>query len=212
MQIQNGKLYENRTWLYLYPSLRFYGDDLMDKLSTFFKIATGVGDTNFQKKDNCIFILIDLNLPFSEKSLRKYRTDFSNFLDWVSYKPYYKDNYIFNEEKYQHMIVLKLPTNLKGGYSHFITGEYSKMYTSKQIDYFFDIKEGVDPSIVKRNERIAKARKVFTRSKELLPEFVADVNKKFGTQNPESDFINADLDYPPNKKEEIFNYGTRRET
>lgn len=181
----------------------------MEKLSGFFKIATGVGDTNFQKKDNCIFILIDLNLPFSEKSLEKYRTDFSNFLSWLSYKPYYKDNYIFNEEKFQHMIVLKMPTNLKEGYSHFVTGEYSKMYTPKQIDYFFGIKEGLDPAVITRNERMRKVRKVFTRSKELLPEFVASVNKRFGTHNPESDFIDADLDYPPVKKEEIFNYGTR---
>lgn len=213
MQIQNGKLYENKTWLYLYPSLRFYGDDLMDWLGQFFKLGTGVGDVNVKKKDNCIFILFHLELPFSEKRSLEYKEKFEKFLSWLSYKPYYVKDYVYDAEQHQHMVVLKLPKTINSAYLDFVAGRYSKMYTQKQIEYFFNIIEtSKEPAIVNRNERYKKVRQVFSKDKKLLPIFVDSVNKRFKTKVPIEEFTNAELDYPPNKKEEIFNYGTRTKT
>ena len=56
MQIQSGKLYENRTWKYLYPCLKCYGPELMDFLSSFFKLGVGIGDFNIPTEGNSIFI------------------------------------------------------------------------------------------------------------------------------------------------------------
>lgn len=212
MQIQNGKLYENRTWLYLYPSLRFYGDELMVKLGSFFKLAVGVGDVNYQKKGNCIFILFHLELPFSDRRLEKYKQDFANFLSWLSYKPYYVGDYVYNEAESQHMVVIKLPKSVDSAYLDFVAGRYSKMYTDKQVDYFFHIEDSREPGVDVRNKRFDKVRKVFKKDKEVLVEFVKEVNTRFKTNVPIEKFEKADIDYPPNKEEEIFNYGTRTET
>ena len=57
MQIQSGKLYENRTWKYLYPCLKVYGSTLKTYLNIFFKLAVGLGDHN-----------IDIDEKFSLKT------------------------------------------------------------------------------------------------------------------------------------------------
>ena len=46
MNIQSGKLYENRTWKYLYPCLNEHGDVLKKYLDSFFKLGVGVADFN----------------------------------------------------------------------------------------------------------------------------------------------------------------------
>lgn len=211
MQIQNGKLYENRTWLYLYPSLRFYGDDLVERLGKFFKLAVGVGDVNYSKKGNCIFILFHMELPFADRALEKYRKDFSEFLSWLSYKPYYVTDYVYNEKEQQHMVVIKLPKAMDSAYLDFVAGRYSNMYTDKQVDHFFEITKGLDPGTNIRNERYLKVRKIFKKDKLELAKFVNKVNEEFKTNVSIEKFEKADIDFPPKKEEEIFNYGTRTE-
>ena len=90
MQIQSGKLYENRTWKYLYPCLKHYGLELMNYLTSFFKLAIGVADSNVTVEGNCIFILVDTNLTLSNNvETAKYKANFSKFLDWVKYQYFY---------------------------------------------------------------------------------------------------------------------------
>ena len=206
MNIQKGKLYENRTWLYLYPCLQYHGEELLNRFSQFFKLAVGVGDAHYKKGSNVILILFDLNLPFSEKGLKDYQTKFEILLRWLRYQSYYSDDYIYNEEKSQHMIVIKLPDALEGAYRHFVEGQYSKMYLPIQVEEFFKEEETSDNNIIKRNERYSKAKKVFRREKETLKEFVKQVNIRFNTLVGIDKFKNAELDYPPEKSEEIFNY------
>ena len=99
MQIQSGKLYENRTWKYLFPCLKFYGPELMSKLSSFFKLAVGVNDYNKKEKQACIYILVDTNIAIaSDVERAEYKHKFAQFLDWLSYKPYFVSDYIYGKK------------------------------------------------------------------------------------------------------------------
>jgi len=209
MQIQSGKLYENRTWIYLYPSLKYYGDNLMNHLSSFIKLAVGIGDSNLKVEGNCIFILVDTSIKLSSDLDRlNYQRNFSKFLDWVRYQYYYVTDYVYDnlDKSEKHMIVLKVPLQLDSSYVHFVKGEYSEMYNKEQLNKLFNVMNNVsnNPSIAKRNERVSYARKVLTKDKKYLPLFVDKVNKDFGTDITLSDYKDVELDYPINLEEEIF--------
>lgn len=213
MQIQNGKLYENKTWLYLFPCLKEYGEELMNNLSSFFKLAVGVGDSNFKNKGSYIFILFDTDLPLNTQASKSYKQRFSNFLNWISYQKYYVNDYVFSDldTKSTHMLVLKLPEKINSTYIDFIKGNYSKMYNKEQIEKYFNIVENSSSLAIKeRNKRVTKVRKVVFKDKKYLPEFVSIVNDKFKTNVGIEAFKEAELDFPPVKKEEIFNYETAR--
>lgn len=206
MQIQSGKLYENRTWKYLYPCLRYYGEDLMTRLSSFFKLAVGVGDYNKKEKVTSLYILVDTNIPLASDNDRQiYKDKFSKFLDWISYKHYYVSDYSFG--KNMHMVVIKLPRDYEVSYISFINGKYSEMYEQKDINKFFKYISLSNKQIEeKQNSKIKLTRQILTKSKEYLPKFVEKVNKDFNSTVTVRDFENAELDYPPIKEEEIFNY------
>lgn len=211
MQIQCGKLYENRTWKYLFPSLKSHGDFLLKNLSKLFKLGVGIGDSNIKiEEGNCIYILIDVKIPLSsEEEIKKYTENFAKFLDWVSYQHYYVRDYLFDNMcgSEKHMVVLRLPMLHDIAYIKFIRGKYSEMYTSKVIDKYFNLKSNPNKNIEKEiNNKIKNTRSILKKDKEYIQAFCDIVNKDFNTEVTPYIYRNAELDYPPTLKDEVFNY------
>ena len=210
MQIQSGKLYENRTWKYLYPCLKVYGGTLKTYLNSFFKLAVGLGDHNINiDENNCIYILIDTNIHSSQQSLQTYREYLSKFLDWVRFQPYYVTDYIFEgfDRGEKHMLVLRLPDIYKESYVKFKQGEYSEMYSSKDIDNLYPLIVNSNKNIeIKVNNNITNIKNVLTKNSSHLELFRKQINDEFGTNLSLNDLKNHELDLPPSQNEEIFNY------
>lgn len=210
MQIQSGKLYENRTWKYLYPCLKSYGGTLKTYLNSFFKLAVGLGDHNIDiNEDNCIYILIDTNIHSPQQSLQTYREYLSKFLDWVRFQPYYVTDYIFEgfDRGEKHMLVLRLPDTYKESYIKFKQGKYSEMYSSKDIDNLYPLIVNSNKNIeIKVNNNITNIKNVLTKNSSHLELFRKQINDEFGTNLSLNDLKNHELDLPPSQNEEIFNY------
>lgn len=212
MHIQGGKLYENRTWRYLYPSLKIYGKELMTYLSQFLKLGVGIGDSNIDTKEPCIFILIDTNMAFkTEAELEAYKSRFANFLNWLRYQFYYVTDYVYDGLETggeKHMIVLRLSYKYDLSYLAFIKGKYSEMYVQSEVyDYFKAVSiPGNKQAEIKVNKKLEDTRSVLFKESKYISTFAKIVNERFGTDNPDSDFSNAELDFPPELSEEVFNY------
>ena len=210
MQIQSGKLYENRTWKYLYPCLTVYGSALKTYLNSFFKLAIGLGDHNINiDENNCIYILIDTNIYSSQQSLQTYREYLARFLDWVKFQPYYVADYIFEglDRGEKHMLVLRLPNIHKESYVKFKQGKYSEMYSSKNINNLYPLIVNSNKSIeIKVNNNITNIKNVLTKNSNHLELFRKQINDEFGTNLSLNDLKDHELDLPPSQNEEIFNY------
>ena len=210
MQIQSGKLYENRTWKYLYPCLKVYGNTLKTYLNSFFKLAVGLGDHNINiNEDNCIYILIDTNIHSPQQSLQTYREYLAKFLDWVRFQPYYVTDYIFEgfDRGEKHMLVLRLPDIYKESYIKFKQGKYSEMYSSKDIENLYPLIVNSNKNIeIKVNNNITNIKNVLTKNSNHLELFRKQVNSEFKTNLSLKDIKDHELDFPPIQEEEIFNY------
>lgn len=204
MKIQKGKLYINRTWIYLYPILKHYDKRLMDFLNTFFKSVVGIADMNKAIKEPCLYILIEID---EMKSLQ-YKEHFINFLEWLSFQPFYETDYVY--DKSHHMVVIKVPERFEASYLHFTKGRYSKMYLPKDISTLFGYIFLEDKELeVKKNLERDKVRKVLKKDGSYLPTFIQQIEKDFSVSDLKiENFKDAELDYPPIYKEEIFNYET----
>jgi hypothetical protein len=194
MEIEIGKLYNNRTVKYLTPGLNFYGPVLKTKLNLVFKLAFGIHDTlldgsHLEGQKN-IFILVD-------KLVRPEL--FQNFMDWVKHQEYYVTDYVYDAvmetHSRKHMIVLAYPPTMGDAYDKFLLGKYSKMYTKKEIAEYFS------------EDTKTEARQVLCRSINARPAFISLIKSTFGTQLIEQDFLKRGWEYdlPPNKEEEFFN-------
>lgn len=209
MQIQKGKLYENRTWKYLYPSLKHYGAELTLYLATFFKVAVGINDCNLNIQGNNMFILIDTNIVLSTLEAQAYKIRFTKFLEWLQNQSFYITDYVYNNiDENLHMIVLKIPEHHNNSYYDFIRGSYSSMYDRKELAQYFNIVDNVNnqEAITIRNLKVKNTRNILLKDKDLLTEFVDKVNKDYGTNASTEDFKDAELDYPVVLEEEVFNY------
>ena len=92
-------------------------------------------------------------------------------------------------------------------YLDFVNGDYSLMYKPSEITKYFKYLSIANKEIESRqNKKLKETRSVLTKDKNYLKTFVDRVNKDFGTNVSTDSFIRAELDYPPVKKEEIFNY------
>lgn len=210
MQIQSGKLYENRTWKYVYPCLKSYGGVLKGYLNSLYKMAVTLGDSNadFEEK-HCIYILVDTNISTTQTSVGSYRENLSKFLDWVRFQPYYVIDYIFDglETSEKHMIVLRIPDIYTKAVEKFKKGRYSEMYSSKEIRELFPYVSIDNKEIETRiNTKTKQVRNVLTKNKEYLPIFQKQVNEEFGVKCSLKDLEDHELDFPPVLKEEIFNF------
>ena len=68
------------------------------------------------------------------------------------------------------------------------------MYNKSQLEFLFS-------NVTRKNEY-----DVFTRTTEKVKEFVKEINTQFKTDVTPSDVVDAELETPLVKEEEIFNY------
>lgn len=219
MQIQSGKLYENKTWKYLFPCLKYYGTELTVQLNSFLKIAVGVADINMPEIPAfCLFILIDTSVSHKNSAEQElYKKNFDKFLNWLQYQKYFIQDYVFENKQgsNKHMIVLKIPEKFDTAYINFTKGKYGSMYSFHEIrSLLFKFVSLPNKDMeAKVNERMTNIRGILTRNPEYLPEFIETVNKDFGTQITRFKIDDYELDYPPKLQQEIFNFkeedGTR---
>ena len=184
MEIVKGELYENKTRRYLFPCLRVYGKEFVDRLNTdFFKQAIGIS----KEDPMAINILVDTTFT---------RMKFVDTLYWLRSKDYFIKDYPYGQLSSGdlHMVSIRLPYEYKNSYDMFLEGKYSKMYTPEQLQEVFSEK--------KESERISL--QVLTKDSKFLPKFVETINRDFNTTLLPSEF-EGELDYPLDYKEESFN-------
>lgn len=205
MQIQSGKLYENRTYKYLFPIVKHYGEELTNYLRYFIKLGVGLGDDNRKLPAGCFFILIDTNPKIQNQ--KQYFEKLDRFLTWIKYQDYYVDDYIYcmKDDCSSHMVVLDMPSKYNTAYIKFIIGRYSQMYTEQEINKLFPIDNSSTNNklISEYNDRIRFVRNVLLKKDE--SDFLKKVNKDFGTDLKKFS-IDGELDYSPDLREEIFNF------
>lgn len=203
MKIQIGEVYldkvtnqktiiPNKTWKYLLPCLRVYGDEFINKINSVFKVAVGLGD----------IILDNSNIVYQKHLFILIDTEIANkfFLKFIKYvrnlDNIYEDDYVYDniqKSKY-HMVILKLPEEFYDSLNKFKKGEYSKMFSKENIDKLF--------------VSYPHIKKVFIKDHNYKVFFTEKVNKRFNLQaeykiRPEE--WEGELDFPPDDKE-IFNH------
>lgn len=194
MQIEIGKLYKNRTLLFLVPALNYYGPTLKTKLNLVFKLAFGIQDSliegTYLEGQKNIYILVD----------KLVRPDlYQNFMDWIKHQEYYVTDYaydsILENNSRKQMIVIAFPPELGDAYDKFLLGKYSLMYTKNEINTFFG------------DENKAAARHILCKTVFAKNQFKLLVRETFGTILEEQDFLVGSWEYdlPPNSEEEFFN-------
>ena len=191
MQIQLGVIYVNKTFKYLIPCLKLYGNTFVTKLNSIFNLAFGLHDafldgTEYENQ-KLIYILSD----------KMYQpAKFQQFLNYVKHQNYYVMDYAFDDQEKgrQHMIVIKFPESHFNVYDKFIDGKYSDMYTTNEILHFFT-KEG-------------ESKDVINKAPSMKPVLIERIFNSFGTVITEKDITvyGMEYDFPPEMQKEIFNY------
>ena len=191
MQIELGKLYQNRTLKYLVPALNYYGETLKAKLNMVFKLSFGIHDTLIEgthlEGQKNIYILID----------KEVRPDlYFNFMGWIKNQEYYVTDYCFDDlhNGRRQILVLAFPPALEDAYDKFIKGQYSYMYTKEELIQYFTLKP--EPLQILQRTQVGKYI------------FKGLIKKVFDVTLEEIDFRNERFEYdiPPSNEEEFFNY------
>lgn len=191
MVIETGKIFTNKTWRFLVPCLRGHGDEFVSKFNIIFKLAAGVHDTLLAGtkfvEDKNIYLLVDKTI----------NTDgFYEFSEWIRKQEYYVTDYCPEPnilKAKQHMFVIAIPVPFHKAYEHFIKGEYSKMFSNKELKDLFS-------SFERRDDYQTLSRSVTARTK-----LITKVKTMFDTEISEEDLSNAEYELPLIREEEIFN-------
>lgn len=196
MKIEFGKVFTNKTWRFLRPIVRGYGEVFVDKFVTQVqKLAYGIKDNlldgaKILEGKRPIFIMLD-----SAVNPRQ----FSSFMDWLKYQPYFITDYCPDMENNRlHMIVLEAPEQYHKAYDKFCVGLYSEMFTPEELDKLIDDKTTV-------------AYKVMSRDSKYSNIFLKKVEKEFnvslqGTDKKEFlEYAELEFPYSLTSEDEIFN-------
>ena len=203
MEVQKGKPYVNRTWKYLFPCMKYYGQEFIDTVGTVFKITIGIGDALHAErlKTPCIYVLVDKTInPVAVAKL----------INWSRKQSYYVDHYDTNYLESTLMMVYKIPERFHISYEYFINGEYSKMYSKQEIKYLYLISD--------HDEKLTKtwsdARDVMLQHSSMIPPFISLLKETYGNNidTQQKDLIGKELDLPTKFffKEEVFHYGQKK--
>lgn len=177
---KGDELRVNRTALYLLPSLRKYGENYRENLTSIFKKAFGIRDELDDRDGKNIYILADASVNTKT---------FIRVLNWTRSQPFYVADYEFDNmlDGSLHMLVLHVP-NTKA-YDNFMLSNYSQMYTAEEVKHYID-----EDSIILG---------VFTRDKTTVKKYLDEINKEWETEFSAHQWT-GELDYPWKHDEEVF--------
>ena len=220
MQIQDGKLYLNRTWKYIYPALRVYGFQPISYLNDLIKQGVGIHDINFNDEEPHIpkiFILIQTQVPgMRGAKAKEYEEKVNKFFNYIRQQSYYVDDYLYNikDNCCSHMVVIKFPQYFLSIYNHFKKGEYSKMFPEDSVikKYFplenlSKVSSSLTVTLSKTLGANLEIHRVLKKDISYKKEFVEILNKDFNTNLKVEELKDeAELDYLPLLEEEVFNF------
>ncbi len=193
MNIQSGKLCENKTVKYLFPVVTVLFPEVF-KLTLGVKlVAMGIGDRNIKTSENKLCMLYSIDMSDEKKSVAS-RVFFSLQMNKVRALKDFVTDYVYDVQgdTHYHMIVLDLPAGIN--IRAFFKGIYSKMFN-------FDIMNNVfTPG------KYLEIKRILTKDSEQLVSFVNEINTIFGTSVTPEEMEGAEYDLPPYLPEEIFNY------
>ncbi len=193
----------NQTRKYLVQQVQHYGEEFMHHIKNNQVLVYAVQDykTGSKKIEPHIYALIDVN---GEKRYNIYvdqlesRKQFQKSLSFFQNHYSYVTDYCYDSNKtgHLHVIVFKLPFPEKLKY--FLEGQYSKMYSEEELKKWF-------PKTIRKNK--TEQWMVLTKDKEHIPIFIKKLENEFGKLKiTNDDLIDAELDFPPNLKNEILRY------
>lgn len=191
MHIEVGLQYSNKTFNYLLPLFRAYGEEFVKKLSQVFKLAAGVYDDTIDqefKNEKCVFILVNnAYLPHL----------YNQFLSYITSHSSYLHHYTTNTP-HQTMFILTIPESYHSSYDAFIKGEYSKMFEDdEEIDLLL-------PGNSRKEANNVCKRKVGQTV------FINKINKEFGTEITNFDAEINEFELPLKSTVEVFNCKKQR--
>jgi len=191
MKLEIGRIYHNKTLSFLVPALRYYGSTFKDKLNGVQKLAFGIHDTLLDgtpyEDQRLIYILLDSYVKHDV---------FKSFMSWIKLQEYYVTDYTFDADSVRrHMVVIAFPEVLGDVYDKFILGKYSQMYVFSEIEKYFPSDDSLVKDILIKSVR---ARNLFADK----------VYAEFQVRLEPADLKGKGIEYefPPDKKEEVFNY------
>lgn len=203
MKFEIGKQYVNKTWRFLLPCLKDYGNVVTTKLSNLYKVGAFVYDDNMtgvsKLKGENIFLVIDVQV-------KKYITQ--KLLNWFRNQDFYVHDYFFGDtlqDRYL-ILVLKIPDEYKKSYYHFLDGNYSKMYTKEERIKLFSnvLREKSDtPSRGRRLQDYYVLSR--NRNQRILENYQRKVKDMFNVNVPDNALDVGELELPLINTEEILN-------
>lgn len=195
---KTGTIYSNKTLAYLLPCLFSYRPMITNELfsKNLSLLACGISDNKHQHYDNCIYMVYDVNGGIKKGGyLNKFkgREDFQESLKFIRDTECYVDDYHFDNiiSGHKHCIVIKIPKEFRNIIPLFKEGKYSEMFNIKQLKYI---------------DSLSYVFGVITRTNKQKEKFREMIFESFNVSLTDEDMENREYDYPPNMKNEIFNY------
>lgn len=199
--IKEGQIIGNRTLKYIIPGLKLYGKELWGNISIFSTLCTGIKDEVFNMNmENAVFILVNIKgrMVYNKYvNVNKAMMQFYELLSWFNKQPYYIADYPYNsgKDKFLHMLVLRHP--VKDAVTKFIAGEYSQIYSNKEIVDLFS----------KNVREYDILMKTDTGKEELRKYLNFEFNLTGKHELTLSDIDNyKEYDIPPNLNQEVFRW------
>jgi len=144
--IQLGTITLNKSYRYLYPIMRFYGDEVHKRIRETHKLGVGINDVIYWQQSKLIlteeiFILVDTKGEYKNGKHTNPVTaqaKFAEDLAWLKEIGILRTEYVFDQiNGHLHMLVVKIPEDVPHAVKAFVLGKYDLIYTQKQATLLF---------------------------------------------------------------------------
>ena len=136
--VNKDKVFFNKTLLYLLPTLKYYGEDLVSYLRKFKMVGCFLGDDNLKRFTSSLFVVFDLE-PSHIKIISEHKKDFTKFVKWAKQKDFYLYDYSYQKDGHIfHIVVFDIPNKFNRSFIKFMVDRYSEMYEEEDIKKYFE--------------------------------------------------------------------------
>jgi hypothetical protein len=204
----NDEIYKNKSYDYLFPLLKVYGQGFLTRFNNLYKLGIFIGDMNYYNTNPYVvpslYIVIKTPTDNSKESSVAYWEYLEEFLNFVKHQPYFESNYMIDRDK--QVFILKLPAELSNCIDQFMMGKYSQMFTKEQVMAYFTLLPNDSVAHQEKNDKTLTIRQILLRDMGYLPTYVQKINKLYETTMTEEQMYHHEFDTPPDLKHEILNY------
>lgn len=154
MVLKGDNVVVNKTYRFIFPILRLYGEEYLKRMDDIYKLAVFIDDLTNPRydKDDYLHVVID-----PQRKIGKKHYTLEDTIAWLTHNGILNKAYTLESDPNKIVLMIRIPDKYQGCIDLFVQG-YTNLFSKQDVDRYFQARNKVNAAYFNDVRSIIRAK------------------------------------------------------